>query len=62
MSLTANLPKGGYSEKLSQVNALIGIRFIMAASPDFKNAGNSSITLPFLLSILDIISENLHAR
>jgi hypothetical protein len=32
ISLTANLPKGGYSEKTSHDKALVGIRVIIAAS------------------------------
>jgi len=33
----------------------------MAASPVLINLGSSSRTAPFLLSILLLISENLHA-
>ena len=61
MSLTANLPNGGYSEKISQHIGLVGTKVINAASPVLMNFGSSSRTAPFLLSILDLISANLHA-
>jgi len=61
MSLTANLPNGGYSAKTSTHIGLDGINVIKAASPVFMNFGSSSITAPVLLSILDLISANLHA-
>jgi len=61
MSLTANLPNGGYSEKTSQHNGFDGVKVIIAASPDLMNFGSSSRTAPFLLSIFDLISANLHA-
>jgi hypothetical protein len=61
ISLTANLPSGGYSENTSTHIGFVGINFIIAASPDFKNFGSSSITFPVLLSIFDIIFSNLHA-
>lgn len=61
ISLTANLPKGGYSVKVSQDIALVGIIVTIAASLDFKNLGSSSIVLPVLLSILVINSLNLQA-
>lgn len=61
ISLTANLPKGGYSVKTSQDIALVGIIVTIAASLDFKNLGSSSITLPVLLSILVCNSLNLQA-
>jgi hypothetical protein len=61
ISLTANLPKGGYSVKTSQHMALVGIKVMMAASLDFKCLGSSSITLPVLLSILVCNSANLQA-
>jgi len=61
MSLTANLPNGGYSEKTSQHIGLVGIKVIMAASPVLMNFGSSSRMAPFLLSILHLISANLQA-
>lgn len=61
ISLTANLPSGGYSENTSTHIGFVGINLIKAASPDFKNFGSSSITFPVLLSIFDIIFSNLHA-
>lgn len=61
MSLTANLPKGGYSVKLSQHMGLVGVMVTMAASLDFNPLGSSSITLPVLLSILVTNSLNLQA-
>lgn len=56
MSLTANLPNGGYSEKTSQHIGLVGTKVIKAASPVLMNFGSSSRTAPFLLSILHLIS------
>jgi hypothetical protein len=53
ISLTANLPRGGYSTKVSTHMGLVGTNLIIPASPVFKNLGSSSITLPVLLSILD---------
>jgi len=61
ISLTANLPKGGYSVKTSQDIALVGIKVMMAASLDFNPFGSSSRTLPVLLSIFSCNSANLHA-
>merc|ERR1719261_283740 len=61
ISLTANLPSGGNSEKASTVIGLDGIILTMAASPDLMDFGNSSVTLPVLLSILFSISVNLQA-
>lgn len=55
MSLTANLPRGGYSEKTSTQIGLVGINLTIAESPDLINLGYSSNTLAVLLSILDII-------
>jgi hypothetical protein len=53
ISLTANLPSGGYSEKTSTHIGFYGTSLIMAASPDLTNFGSSSITLPVLLSFFD---------
>jgi len=53
MSLTANLPSGGYSEKTSTHIGLVGNILTMQAYPDLTNFGNSSKTLPVLLSIDD---------
>jgi len=61
ISLTANLPNGGYSEKTSTHIGLVGYKYTNAASPDLMNFGSSSRTAPFLLSIFDLISANLHA-
>jgi len=61
MSLTANLPNGGYSLKTSQHIGLVGIKLTIDASPVLMNFGSSSITCPFLLSILVKISANLQA-
>jgi hypothetical protein len=52
MSLTANLPNGGYSAKLSTHIGLVGVKMIKAESPFLTNFGYSSIALPVLLSIL----------
>merc|ERR1719431_926379 len=61
MSLTANLPRGGNSEKGSTHMGLEGISFTMAASPDLMNLGASSVDLPVLRSTFSRISENLQA-
>lgn len=55
ISLTANLPSGGYSENTSTDNGLVGINLMIAASPDLMNFGSSSRTFPVLLSIFDKI-------
>jgi len=61
MSLTANLPNGGYSANDSQHIGLVGNKLTIAASPYLTNFGSASRTAPFLLSILLIISANLQA-
>jgi len=61
MSLTANLPSGGYSEKTSQHIGLDGTKVIIAASLVLTNFGSFSNSFPDLLSILEWISENLQA-
>lgn len=61
MSLTANLPKGGYSVKVSQHMGLVGFKMIKAESPFLIDFGYSSVALPVLLSILAWISWNLQA-
>ncbi|GLT89711.1 hypothetical protein SLE2022_076860 [Rubroshorea leprosula] len=61
MSLTANLPRGGYSEKVSTTMGLVGIIFTIPASPFFKNLGYFSSSLPDRLSILLRSSANLTA-
>jgi len=61
ISLTANLPRGGYSEKTSQDIGLDGFMVTKQASPVLTNLGISSSSLPVLLSILDMISVNLTA-
>jgi hypothetical protein len=53
MSLTANLPRGGYSAKTSTHMGLVGTSLIIAASPDLTNLGSSSMTLPVRLSFFD---------
>jgi len=52
ISLTANLPRGGNSEKTSHDIGLVGSIVTIPASPLLRNLGNSSRTVPFLLSIL----------
>lgn len=61
LSLTANRPNGGYSEKVSQQNAFWGLINTKAESPFFKESGFSSLVVPVLLSILAISSSNLQA-
>jgi hypothetical protein len=61
ISLTANLPSGGYSEKTSTHIGLDGNILTMQACPDLTNLGSSSRTLPVLLSIEERISSNLTA-
>jgi len=61
ISLTANLPNGGYSEKVSQHIGLVGFKMTIAASLDLTCFGSSSKTLPVLLSILDKMLSNLQA-
>jgi len=61
MSLTANLPKGGYSEKVSTHISLVGFMTQRQASPDLTFLGKSSRDLPVLLSIFWVISWNLTA-
>ena len=56
MSLTANLPRGGYSANTSTHIGFVGTSFTNAESPVLINLGNSSITFPVLLSTLDNIS------
>ena len=46
MSLTANLPRGGKSEKASTHMGLEGISSTMPASPDLMNLGLASVALP----------------
>jgi len=46
MSLTANLPNGGYSEKTSQHIGLVGFIVAIQASPDLTNFGSASSSLP----------------
>jgi len=55
ISLTANLPKGGYSAKTSTHIALVGIKVTIQASLDLTNFGSSSKIFPVLLSILEWI-------
>jgi len=61
ISLTANLPSGGYSENTSTHIGFVGTKVTIAASPVLMNLGSSSNTTPVLLSILLLISANLQA-
>merc|ERR1719431_1213132 len=61
MSRTANLPKGGNSEKGSTPIGLLGGRRTIEASPDLMNLGLSSVDLPVRRSTFSLISANLHA-
>lgn len=56
-----NLPRGGYSEKLSTHMGLPGTMSTMAASPDFRDLGLSSSFFPERRSIFSLSSANLHA-
>jgi hypothetical protein len=47
----ANLPRAGYSLKVSTTIYLVGRNLTMAESPALIEAGSSYITLPVLLSI-----------
>jgi hypothetical protein len=51
ISLTANLPRGGYSEKDSTHIGFWGFIIHKQASPDLTALGKSSRDLPVLLSI-----------
>ena len=46
MSLTANRPRGGKSEKASTHIGLEGISSTIPASPDLMNLGLASVALP----------------
>jgi len=61
MSLTANLPRGGYSENTSQHIGLDGTKVIIAASLVLTDFGSFSNSLPDLLSILVWRTSNLQA-
>jgi hypothetical protein len=61
ISLTANLPSGGYSVNASQHMGFVGVNVTIAASLDFNPFGSYSITLPVLLSIFSCNSRNLQA-
>ncbi|KAJ0616888.1 hypothetical protein HanIR_Chr02g0095471 [Helianthus annuus] len=61
MSRTANLPRGGYSAKVSTTIGLVGSILTIPASPFFKNLGSFSSSLPDRRSILVNSSENLTA-
>jgi hypothetical protein len=61
ISLTANLPRGGYSENTSTHIGFYGTNLIIAASPLLTNLGSSSMALPVLLSFFETISANLQA-
>jgi hypothetical protein len=57
----ANLPSGGYSEKVSTTIGLVGTNLTIAESPVLIEAGSSYIDLPVLLSIKVRIFSNLQA-
>ncbi|MCL4119616.1 UNVERIFIED_CONTAM: hypothetical protein GTU68_031586 [Idotea baltica] len=61
MSLTANLPNGGYSENSSQQNGFCGFINTRAESPFLRLSGFSSLTVPVRRSILAFNSSNLQA-
>jgi len=61
ISLTANLPRGGYSEKTSQHIGLDGFKVTIAASLVFTDFGSFSNSFPDLLSILEWRVSNLQA-
>jgi len=61
ISLTANLPNGGYSEKTSQHMDLVGFKVAIQASPDLTYFGSASNSLPVLLSIFEWMVSNLQA-
>ena len=55
ISLTQNLPSGGYSLNVSTTIGFYGTNSIIAESPVLIDLGDSSITTPVLLSIFEII-------
>ena len=61
ISLTANLPRGGYSEKDSTHIGFDGLKTIKAESPFLTALGAYYWAFPVLLSIFDWISSNLQA-
>lgn len=61
MSRTAKRPSGGNSWNDSTQSGLVGVRMMMAASPDLIAFGFSSVVLPERRSHFSLISENLHA-
>jgi len=61
MSLTANLPRGGYSAKVSTHIDFIGNIWTMQASWFLISFGSASISLPVLLSIFESNFSNLQA-
>merc|ERR1719411_702829 len=61
MSLTANRPRGGYSEYVSTHIGLLGSMRTIDASPDFTIFGLSSNFLPDRRSIFSMSSLNLQA-
>ena len=58
MSRTANLPRGGNSEKGSTHMGLLGVSMTIAASPDLMNLGLSSVDFPVRRSTFSLISAN----
>ena len=52
ISLTANLPSGGYSVNGSHDIGFVGFMITIAESPFLINLGYSSVAFPVLLSIL----------
>lgn len=61
ISLMANLPSGGYSEKVSTTIGLDGTKLTIAESPVLIEAGSSWEALPVLLSMSWRIFSNLQA-
>ena len=55
MSRTANLPRGGKSEKASTHMGLLGISSTIPASPDLINFGLDSVDLHILKEFVNLI-------
>lgn len=51
ISLIANLPRGGYSGKVSTTIGLLGTKLTIAESPVLIEAGSSWVDFPVLLSM-----------
>lgn len=61
ISITENLPNGGYAAKTSTHIGLKRFFVTVAASPDLMDLGSSSISSPVLLSIFSNNLSDLHA-